>query len=181
MTRGIVLGYLTIPGRPEHVSRARAFAAALAGRDDGDTAVLLTSELVTNAVLHTSSGRDGGTVTIIVTSEPEGLLVEVIDDGSPDGEPEVREDRHAAQGHGLFLVQQLAAHWGYLQSAAGTTVWFRIGTGDADCHAGTAPESRCGGITLANARQRRRTGRAAGRDTVGSRIRQISMLPADGS
>jgi anti-sigma regulatory factor (Ser/Thr protein kinase) len=181
MTRGIVLGCLTIPGRPEHVSRARAFAGALAGHDNGDTAVLLTSELVTNAMLHTSSGLDGGTVTIVVIDGPKGLLIEVIDDGSPGGGPEVRGDRHAAQGHGLFLVQQLAAHWGYRQGDTGTTVWFRIDAGGTARHGGTAPESRCGGIALANARQRRRTGRAAGRDAIGSQVRHISSPPANES
>ena len=57
----VVLGSLTVPGMPEHVSRARAFVAGLADRtaleqDTVDTAALLTSELVTNAMLHTSSG-----------------------------------------------------------------------------------------------------------------------------
>jgi anti-sigma regulatory factor (Ser/Thr protein kinase) len=123
-----VLGSLTVPGRPEHVSRARAFVTALAGPGGDDTAALLTSELVTNAVLHTSSGRDGGTVTVVVIDVPDGLMVEVIDDGNPRGGPEVRGDRYAAQGHGLFLVEQLAADWGFLQDNAGTTVWFRIET-----------------------------------------------------
>lgn len=123
-----VLGTLTVPGRPEHVSRARAFVMALAGPSADDTAALLTSELVTNAVLHTSSGRDGGTVTIVVVEVPDGLMVEVIDDGTPRGGPEVRGDRYAAQGHGLFLVEELAADWGFLQDNAGTTVWFRIET-----------------------------------------------------
>jgi anti-sigma regulatory factor (Ser/Thr protein kinase) len=123
-----VLGSLTIPGLPEHVSRARAFVAALAGPGADDTAALLTSELVTNAVLHTGSGRDGGTVTIVVIDMPEGLMVEVIDDGAPGGGPEVRGDRYAAQGHGPFLVEQMAADWGFLQDNAGTTVWFRIET-----------------------------------------------------
>ena len=181
MTRGIILGCLTIPGRPEHVSRARAFAGALAGRVNGDTAALLTSELVTNAVLHTSSGLDGGTVTIVVIDGPKGLLVEVIDDGSPGSGPEVRGDRHAAQGHGLFLVQQLAAHWGYRQGDAGTTVWFRIDAGGTARRGGTAPESRCGDIVLAHARQRRQAGRTAGRDAVGPRIRHISSAPANES
>ena len=29
-------------------------------------------------------------------------------------------------GHGLLLVQQLAAQWGYLRDPAGTTVWFHL-------------------------------------------------------
>ncbi len=124
----VVLGSLTIPGRPEQVSRARAFVAALAG-PAAETAALLTSELVTNAVLHTGSGWDGGTVTVVVIDVPDGLLVEVVDDGSADGGPEVSADRHAAGGHGLFLVEQLAARWGFLRDGAGTTVWFQIGAG----------------------------------------------------
>ena len=83
---GVVLGSLTIPGCPEHVSRARAYVAALAG-PAAETAALLTSELVTNAVLHTRSGRDGGTVTVIVIGVPDGLLVEVIDGGPRQAGP----------------------------------------------------------------------------------------------
>ena len=126
----VVLGSLTIPGCPEHVASARAFVARLAGAA-AETAVLLTSELVTNAVLHTRSGRDGGAVTVVVIDLPDGLLVEVADDGSPDRGPEVSGDRYAACGHGLFLVEQLAARWGYRQDGAGTTVWFQVSRGDS--------------------------------------------------
>ena len=124
----VVLGSLTIRGRPEQVSRARAFVTALAG-PAAETAALLTSELVANAVLHTSSGHDGGTVTVVVSDVPDGLLVEVVDDGSPDGGPEVSGDRYATRGHGLFLVEQLAARWGFVQDGAGTTVWFQVAAG----------------------------------------------------
>ena len=61
-----------------------------------------------------------------VIDGPDGLMVEVIDDGSPDRGPEVQGDRYASQGHGLFLVEQLASRWGYLRDAAGTTVWFEL-------------------------------------------------------
>jgi anti-sigma regulatory factor (Ser/Thr protein kinase) len=128
---GVVLGSLTVPGMPEHVSRARAFVAGLAERtalESGavDNAALLTSELVTNAMLHTSSGGSQGTVTVVVIDGPDALMVEVIDDGSPYTGPEVQGDRYASQGHGLFLVEQLASRWGYLRDAAGTTVWFEL-------------------------------------------------------
>jgi len=127
----VVLGSLTVPGRPEQVSQARSFVAGLAGQSAcgagaADTAALLTSELVTNAMLHTSSGIAGGTVTIVVVDGSDGLMVEVIDDGAPDHGPEVQGDRYASHGHGLFLVEQLAARWGYLRDGAGTTVWFQL-------------------------------------------------------
>jgi anti-sigma regulatory factor (Ser/Thr protein kinase) len=129
-----ILGSLTIPGRPDRVSGARAFIArTLAASDRGrrvdpDTATLLASELVSNAILHTASGTPGGSVTIVVVDVPDGVLIEVIDDGSP-GTPVVKGDLFAADGHGLYLVQQMAAQWGYLRDPAGTTVWFHLVAG----------------------------------------------------
>jgi anti-sigma regulatory factor (Ser/Thr protein kinase) len=92
---------------------------------DVDTATLLTSELVTNAIVHTASGAPGGTVTIVVVDVEDGVLIEVIDDGSV-GVPVVRDESLTTNGHGLFLVQQLTAQWGYLRDPAGTTVWVHL-------------------------------------------------------
>ncbi len=132
-TRATVLGSLTIPGRPEQVATARAFVSRTLGAHqagaDNDAATLLTSEIVTNAIQHTKSGVEGGTVTIVVIGVPRGVLVEIIDDGSA-GTPVVKGDLYAAEGHGLFLVQHLAAQWGYLRDPAGTTVWFHLPTAD---------------------------------------------------
>jgi len=128
-SRAMVLGSLTIPGRPEQVGLARAFVARTLGTNevgaDPDAATLLTSEIVTNAIMHTKSGVDGGTVTIVVIGVSRGVLVEIIDDGSA-GTPVVKGDLYAAEGHGLFLVQHLASQWGYLRDSAGTTVWFHL-------------------------------------------------------
>src|SRR5580698_3596289 len=116
--RARVLGSLTISGHPSQVATARAFVIRTLGTSqlkvDSDAATLLTSEIVTNAILHTKSGVDGGSVTIVIIGVPHGVLVEVIDDGSA-GVPIVKGDLYAAEGHGLFLVQQLAAQWGYLR------------------------------------------------------------------
>ena len=70
---------------------------------DADTATLLTSELVTNAILHTASGAPGGTVTIVVVDVADGVLIEVIDDGSACA-PVVKDDLLTTDGHGLYLV-----------------------------------------------------------------------------
>jgi anti-sigma regulatory factor (Ser/Thr protein kinase) len=129
--RAAVLGSLTIPGRPEQVGLARAFVAqTLSSKQiqaDCDAATLLTSEIVTNAIQHTESGADGGTVTIVVIGVAHGVLIEIIDDGAA-GAPIVKGDLYAAEGHGLFLVQNLATEWGYLKDSAGTTVWFHLPT-----------------------------------------------------
>jgi len=132
--RAAILGSVTIPGIPEHVSVTRGFIVrtlAAVPRVDSDAATLLTSELVTNAIQHTDSGAPGGTVTVVVIGVPEGVLVEVVDDGSADT-PAVKGPRYAAEGQGLFLVQQLAARWGFLRDPAGTTVWFHLQAGPPD-------------------------------------------------
>jgi anti-sigma regulatory factor (Ser/Thr protein kinase) len=121
-----VLGTLTIPGRPEHVQDARAFVAKAIGdlHPSLDTAVLLTSELVTNAVTHSSSRCPGGTVSVVITESGGGLRFEVGDDGSEVSSPVVRGEVLATDGHGLFLVHALASQWGYVRGESGTIVWF---------------------------------------------------------
>lgn len=121
-----VLGSLTVPGRPEHVREARAFVAKALGELHPrlEAAVLLTSELVTNAVTHSNSRCDGGSVTLTITESSGGVRIEVADQGSDLSSPVVRSDVYASDGHGLFLVQTLADQWGYLRERSGTTVWF---------------------------------------------------------
>lgn len=135
-----ILGSLTIPGSPEQVSGARAFVARVLARlpgIDSDSAALMTSELVTNAIQHTRSG-DGGTVTVTVTGLPDGVVIEVTDQGSV-GSPIVKSEIYAAEGHGLYLVQCLSAQWGYLRRpAGGTTVWFHLPMAGADQPSPTA-------------------------------------------
>lgn len=123
-----VIGSVTIPGWPDRVRDARSFirhALEPAREIDTEAATLLTSELVTNAIQHTRSGTSGGTVTVVVEAVPDGVLVEVIDDGAADV-PVVKGELYAGEGHGLFLVQRLATQWGYLRGPTGTTVWFHL-------------------------------------------------------
>jgi serine/threonine-protein kinase RsbW len=130
MTGAAVLGTLTIPGRPQYVRGARTFVAQALGElrhitdTDTDTAVLLASELVTNAVRHSNSGTPGGTVTVVVLQTADGVGVEVRDDGSDFSSPVVKDDVLSTGGHGLFLVESVAQQWGHLRDEAGTTVWF---------------------------------------------------------
>jgi anti-sigma regulatory factor (Ser/Thr protein kinase) len=127
--RASILGSVTVAGEPEQVSLVRKFVARTLAAGlpviDSDAATLLTSELVTNALLHTDSGRPGGSVTVVIRGLPGGILVEVVDDGSA-GTPVVKDDALAGEGQGLYLVQQMAAQWGYLRDNAGTTVWFYL-------------------------------------------------------
>jgi anti-sigma regulatory factor (Ser/Thr protein kinase) len=90
-----------------------------------DTAALLVSELVTNAVLY---GRPAvtarmwqadGTVEVVVTDDGETIP------DTPDG---TRPDPRRTGGRGLFVVAELAAEWGIqpLQPGPGKAVWFRL-------------------------------------------------------
>ena len=126
MTGANVLASLTIPGRAEHLSGARSFVRKAIGADNpaADVAILLTSEIVTNAVVHSDSRRAGGTVVLVITEISGGLRIEVADNGSDRSTPVVKGDAYASDGHGLYLVQALADQWGYVRDETGTTVWF---------------------------------------------------------
>ena len=127
-TAPVIAGSLTLPGRTRNVAEARAFVAKTlsAKHPCCDLAVLLCSELVTNAVVHTSSGKPGGMVTIVVLRLTDAVRVEVIDHGSASSTPVVKGEALASDGHGLFLVEQLADSWGYVLDQVGTTVWFQL-------------------------------------------------------
>jgi anti-sigma regulatory factor (Ser/Thr protein kinase) len=126
MAGATVLASLTVPGRPERVAEVRRFVRRVVGDASpmADTAMLLVSELATNAVLHSASGRPGGSATVLITEIGGGVRVEVADEGSDQSAPVVRGDIYASEGHGLFLVQSLADQWGYVRDETGTTVWF---------------------------------------------------------
>ena len=129
MAGGTVLASLTVPGHPEQVAEVRRLVRRVVGDASpmADTAVLLVSELATNAVLHSASGQPGGSATVLITEIGGGVRVEVADGGSEKSAPVVRGDIYASEGHGLFLVQSLADQWGYVRDEAGTTVWFWLG------------------------------------------------------
>jgi serine/threonine-protein kinase RsbW len=131
MTTGTAIrASLSIPGRPEQVHAARVFTSEALG--DGHpcepAAVLLVSELVTNSVRHSDSRLPGGMITVTVTSAgPDTVRIEVRDAGGPTL-PFLKEagDAAAEGGHGLQLVDRLAARWDYYRDTAGLTTWFVI-------------------------------------------------------
>jgi anti-sigma regulatory factor (Ser/Thr protein kinase) len=96
----------------------------------GDTccdAVLLVSELTTNAVLHTDSGHVLCGLTL--TGDERRLRIELHDDGrTPVRPPEHRAGPGEESGRGLFLVEQLADRWGSARStrAEGKVVWAEL-------------------------------------------------------
>src|SRR5215467_2425799 len=126
----------TYPGRPEHVRQVRADAQGLlAGCPAADEVILCLSELAANAVLHSDSGRPGGTFTVRIESCPGAhIRIEVEDDGGPWLAPAP----DPASGRGLDIIGVLAADWGVAARPAGRTVWARFNWPAAHT-AGTSP------------------------------------------
>ncbi|MCZ0984679.1 ATP-binding protein [Streptomyces diastatochromogenes] len=92
------------------------------GRRAADDAVLLVSEVVTNACTH------GGLPSELKLTATERALWVQISDNSPEA-PRPHRRHHAARasGHGLYLVQRLAARWGCVpRRHGGKTVWFEV-------------------------------------------------------
>ncbi|HSD48223.1 MAG TPA: ATP-binding protein [Actinomycetota bacterium] len=107
------------------------------GRDD---AVLLTSEVVSNAVKHPGAHPDGR-VELWATRSENVLRIEVANRREPWGiGPPVeqpgwdlrRAEALAPSGWGLQLVDQLAARWGTIHESDRTLVWFEVELGPAD-------------------------------------------------
>jgi anti-sigma regulatory factor (Ser/Thr protein kinase) len=116
---------LRLAGTPQSVTRARQHVTELCRgwgmREVRDVAVLLTSEAVTNAVLHA-----GGDVLLSVRRHGEALHVEVVD-GSP-AQPTMRRAGHSDEsGRGLGLVNALSTAWGTRPDGVGKAVWFEVG------------------------------------------------------
>ncbi len=91
-------------------------------RQLADPGMLLTSELVTNAVRHAGTGmrltisRIGADrVRVAVTDHAPGVSVRVRD---------ANDD--AEGGRGLFLVEHLSAGWGSAVDDTGKTIWFEL-------------------------------------------------------
>ncbi|HZE65097.1 MAG TPA: SpoIIE family protein phosphatase [Sporichthyaceae bacterium] len=87
-----------------------------------DEALLLTTELVTNALVH------GGTeVELRIESEAQVLRVEVSDRGRGRVSVPQAVGPEQESGRGMFLVDMLSAAWGTRHHATGKTVWFELG------------------------------------------------------
>jgi anti-anti-sigma factor len=107
---------------------------ALAGRladDDVATVVLLTSEIVTNAVIHPTSSS-GSAIGLSISVYGDGVRIEVDDDGQ-GFDPGVPTPRTGGGGQGLSLVDRCARRWGAGPAADGRfRVWFEFLAGDRE-------------------------------------------------
>ncbi|MEU5623639.1 ATP-binding protein [Streptomyces tendae] len=134
---------------PSEVGRARRWARSrLAGsgiRPDeplAETLVLLVSELVTNAVVHT--GRSAVLRLVLpgaVTEETEEATVRLEVDDASDRAPVPRcAGGEATGGRGLALVDGLADRWGWSREGTGKRIWCELDR----CAAGEEAPPVCG-------------------------------------
>ena len=115
-----------LKGDPSQVARARKMVGdALAqwgvGGEDCEVTVLLVSELVTNALLHSRPPFE-----LHAERRGDALRVEM-SDADPEGWPAIRPTRpDVPGGRGLRLVESLAHDWGTERDGRGKRVWFEV-------------------------------------------------------
>jgi serine/threonine-protein kinase RsbW len=161
-----VIWHGCFPGTGEQVSAARrAVAGALTGSPGLDAATLIVSELATNAVIHTRSGRDG-TFEVTLSRFGDWLRIEVGDEGAeqlpvagPDG-PVLSAGAEAGPGagprsgpdpvfglaesnRGLAIVRALAQRWGCTCAESRTVVWCELALSEGG-DAAEDPAGYCG-------------------------------------
>jgi PAS domain S-box-containing protein len=112
------------------VATARAFVRdTLQGwghSDVVDDAVVLTSELVTNAVIHAGTSAD-----VLCLRSEDGVRVEVAD-RYPEREVPIQgagrtiANLDSENGRGLLLCAALASRWGVEYTPTHKTVWFQL-------------------------------------------------------
>ncbi len=99
----------------------RAALSAWGNAELTETAELLASEVVTNAVLH--AGTD---IEVRARALPPGVRIEVRD-GSHTLPGLRNYDDSATTGRGLGLLDALASSWGVEATRNGKVVWFDVG------------------------------------------------------
>lgn len=115
-----------LPSSAHAPREARSFLTVRACRahvppEAMQTAALLVSELVTNALRHGAPP-----LSMTVGCARSWLVVEV-SDASATLPVERHTDAWAEGGRGLPLVSALSSQWGAARTAAGKVTWFRLG------------------------------------------------------
>ncbi|MFC7306542.1 ATP-binding protein [Streptomyces monticola] len=117
-----------LTAHPDAVSRARRLTREhLSARDvcadTCDTAALVVSELVTNAIVHTVSRR----IVCDLTDDPAGdtVRIAVRDEGPGEGRRHPHPARAGDEDHGrgLLLVSAVSSAWGTQEEELGLLVW----------------------------------------------------------
>ncbi|MFD0273164.1 ATP-binding protein [Kitasatospora sp. NPDC127111] len=116
---------LSLSARPGVVAECRAFTRAVLADDVPggavDDAVLLVSELVTNACRYSAEAG-----SLLLVRGPGVLRVEVSDSSPLPPTPHRPHHPDRPGGLGLHLVDRLARCWGWRRQGPGKVVWFEL-------------------------------------------------------
>jgi anti-sigma regulatory factor (Ser/Thr protein kinase) len=123
---------LELPATPAAASVARLFVRCLCEEWGvgmlADVAELLSSELVTNAVVHAQSA-----IELEAARSEHDLRVDVRDIGPGTVDATVSPPPSEAEGgRGLAIVASLADEWGVETTGGGKSVWFSLVAPDED-------------------------------------------------
>ncbi|GAA3008625.1 ATP-binding protein [Streptomyces fulvorobeus] len=118
-----------LPAQPESAAGARRLTrvrldAWRLGGDACEAALLIVSELVTNAVVHTASSR----VVCELRRLDRMLRIAVQDQGHQPGGPRLCRTSDDEHGRGLLLVDAMSSAWGSHDAtdASGRIVWAEL-------------------------------------------------------
>ncbi len=165
-----------LPADRRTPAAARALVRSVLAEADLDEllneALLLTTELSTNAVVHAGTELD-----IEVAADPDGLTVTVTDFAggpietvvAPPGNDTSDISQVSERGRGLLLVDHFASRWGTIHDADRKGVWFRLDRPGAA--PAPVPPDRC--------RPRRWPPIAAGRRRPGAQRRRDGRAQPD--
>jgi anti-sigma regulatory factor (Ser/Thr protein kinase) len=120
------LGRADLRAVPESRKALRELLRTWGRPGRSEIAELLTSELVTNALVHTDHDA-----VLTATVGPRGLRVEVRDFVARRPRLRVPNADDGTHGRGLVLVQSLADAWGVRVHGVGKAVWFELDAGVA--------------------------------------------------
>jgi anti-sigma regulatory factor (Ser/Thr protein kinase) len=116
---------LALPAEPKSAGAARHSLASFC-RDRGapaeltEDAILVISELVTNAVMHAR------TPTLAWAEYEAGAITLAVVDGSASLPSLLAPNARRENGRGVAIVDELGATWGLIKTSLGKIVWVNI-------------------------------------------------------
>ena len=117
---------MTLRPQPQQVAAGRRFTrdtlTAWQHTELADTACLLVSEILTNAIRHAHH-----TIGLRLHHTAREVIAEITDDNTHLPQHTL-PDPGDESGRGLTLVEALATTWGAMPSSSGKTVWFTLAT-----------------------------------------------------